>query len=231
MADYQLEIQAREGRGKGAARKLRAAGRIPGICYGRDTQSVAISVDPRALARLLATSDAGTNTLIDLRGDGLDGKTVLLKELQRDPVSGRPLHADFYAVDLARTVEVSVPVHLTGRAVGVEMGGILDHSLREIELECLPTAIPKELTVEVSELNVGDSVHVRDIALPEGVELLSDPDLSVVSVVAPAVVEEAAPAEGVEEGAEPAEGEAAEGEEAAEKKEEGEKPVEEDSGE
>ena len=225
MADYQLEIQVREGRGKGAARKLRASGQIPAVCYGRDTESVSVSLDARALERLLTTSDAGMNTLIDLRGTSLEGKTVLVKELQRDPVSGRPVHADLYAVDLARTVEVEVPVHLTGKAAGVEMGGILDHSLREIELECLPTAIPKELTVDVSALQVGDSIHVRDIALPEGVELLSDPDLSVVSVVAPAVVEEAAPAEG-EEPVEGAEAAPAEGEEAAEKKEEGEKAAE-----
>ncbi len=221
MADYQLEIQAREGRGKGAARKLRAAGRIPGICYGRDTDAVPIALDPRALERLLASSDAGMNTLIDLRGASLEGKTVLVKELQRDPVSGRPLHADLYAVDLLRTIQVAVPVHLLGKAAGVDLGGILDHSLREVELECLPTAIPKELTVDVSALQVGDSIHVRDIALPEGVELLSDPDLSVVSVVAPAVVEEAAPVEG-EELAEGAEAAPAEGEAAAEGKEAGE---------
>jgi large subunit ribosomal protein L25 len=226
VGEHQLEVEVREGRGKGVARKLRADGRIPGVCYGRDTDTVAISLDARALARLLAISDAGMNTLIDLRGRGLDGKTVLVKELQRDPVDGQPLHADFYAVDLARTVEVSVPVHLIGRAPGVEMGGILDHSLREIELECLPTAIPKELTLDVGALEMGDTVHVRDIPLPEGVELLSDADLSVVSVVAPAVVEEAAPAEAVEEGVEVAEGAPAEGEE-GEKKEEGEKPAEE----
>lgn len=224
MADYQLEIQAREGRGKGAARKLRATGKIPGICYGRDTQVVSIAFDPRALERLLAASEAGMNTLIDLRGASLDGRTVLVKELQRDPVSGRPVHADLYAVDLTRTVEVEVPVHLNGKAAGVEMGGILDHSLREVELECLPTAIPKELRVDVSALQIGDSIHVRDIVLPEGVVLLSDPNLSVVSVVAPAVVEEAAPAEAVE-GAEAA---PAEGEAAAEKKEEGDKAAGED---
>jgi large subunit ribosomal protein L25 len=219
VGEYQLEVQLRDGRGKGMARKLRATGRIPGVCYGRDTEAVAVSLDARTLERLLATSDAGMNTLIDLIGQGVESRTVLVKELQRDPVDGRPLHADLYAVDLTRTIVVSVPVHLVGKAMGVELGGILDHSLREVALECLPAAIPKELTIDVSALAVGDTLHVRDIALPEGVELLSDPDLSVVSVVAPAVLEEAAPAE-VVEGAEAVEGAPAEGE--AEKKEEAE---------
>jgi large subunit ribosomal protein L25 len=212
VGEFQLEVQLRDGRGKGAARKLRAGGRIPAVCYGRDTGSVAISLDARVLERLLAISEAGMNTLIDLSGQGFAEKTVLVKELQRDPVDGRSLHADLYAVDLARSVEVSVPVHLVGKAAGVDLGGILDHSLREIELECLPGAIPKELSVDVTALQVGDTLHVRDIVLPEGVELRSDPNLSVVSVVAP-LVEEAAPAEAAEgvEGAEaaPAEAEAA----------------------
>lgn len=223
MSDFQLDVQAREGRGKGVARKLRATGRIPGVCYGRDFEPLHISLDSRTLERLLHTSDAGMNTLIDLRGQGVDGKTVMVKELQRDPVSGHPLHADLYAVDLARTVQVAVPVHLTGKAPGVDMGGILDHALREIELECLPAAIPRELLVDVGTLGIGDSLHVRDIPLPEGVELLSDPDLSVVSCVTPAAAEEAAPAEAVE-GEVPAEGAPAEGAEKAEgedKKEEG----------
>ena len=224
MADYQLEIQLRDSRGKGAARKMRAAGRIPAICYGRG-EPVSLSLDPRMLDRLLHTSDAGMNTLIDLRGDAsIEGRTVLLKEVQRDPVSGAALHADLYTLDLTRTVEVSVPLHLTGKAPGVELGGILDQALRELELECLPTAIPREILVDVSSLDIGDSLHVRDIALPEGVELISEPELSVVSVVAPTVAEEAAP----EEAEVPAEGEVAEGEAP---KEGAPKPEEESSGE
>ena len=117
---------------------------------------------------------------------------------------GGYLHADFYTVDLEQRVEVAVPVHITGKAIGVEEGGVLDQALREIELSCLPLAIPKELMADVSELELGQSLHVRDIPLPEGVELKSDPELSVVSVVAP-MKEEEEPV--VEEGAE--EGEAA----------------------
>jgi large subunit ribosomal protein L25 len=205
VADYELDVELRQGTGKGVARKLRAAGRIPAVCYGGDAGATPIEVDPRALERMIAQSAAGLNTLIDLKGGGsLNGKIVLLKELQRDPVRGRILHADFYAVDLQRKVHVSVPIHLFGSPPGVKMGGILDQPLRELELECLPRAIPEEIRLDVGELEIGDSLHVRDIPLPEGVALVSDPELSVASVAAPSVAEEAAPA--VEEAAEVVEG-------------------------
>jgi large subunit ribosomal protein L25 len=215
VAENALVVAARKETGKGVARKLRGAGRIPGVCYGGSASSVPITLDPRALERLLTRSDAGVNTLIDLKVEGggeFDGRVVLLKELQRDPVSGRFLHADLYAVDLEQTVSVSVPICLTGIAEGVTMGGILDQSLRELDLECLPRSIPEEIPVDVTALGLGQSLHVRDLMMPEGVTLISDLDISVVSVVAPAAVEEAAPAEeevALAEGEEaPAEGEA-----------------------
>jgi large subunit ribosomal protein L25 len=214
--------------GKGVARKLRAGGRIPAIFYGKREGAVPIALDPHTLRRLLEKSDAGMNTLINLHiegGGALEGKTVLIKELQRDPVQGQYLHADFYAVDLEHTIEVSVPIHVTGRAAGVELGGILDHSLRELELECLPRAIPKEIVIDVSALEIGDSLHVRDLELPEGVTLRSDLDLPVLSVVQPSVSEEATPTEEAAEveGEAPAEGVApAEGEAGAAKAEGGE---------
>lgn len=218
MAENALQVELRDGVGKGVARKLRAAGRMPAVCYGNGESTVTVSVDPTALRRLLERSDAGMNTLINLKGAGVDGRMVLVREIQRDPVRGLYLHADFYSVNVEETVEVSVPLHIVGRAAGVELGGILDHQLREIELECLPLAIPKELEVDVSNLELGDSLHVRDIPLPEGVTLKSDPNLSVVSVVAPSKAEEEAPAaaEGVEAAAEGVEAEAAEKGEAAE---------------
>jgi large subunit ribosomal protein L25 len=208
VAENALQIEVREGVGKGVARKLRAAGRMPAVCYGQGSEAVPVVVDPAALRRLLEKSDTGMNTIINLKGGSVDGRMVLVRELQKDPLRGGYLHADFYSVNVEETVEVSVPLHLVGKAPGVELGGILDHQLREIELECLPLAIPQGLEVDVSKLELGDSVHVREIALPEGVTLRSDPDLSVVSVVAASKAEEepAEPAEG-EEGAEVAEGE------------------------
>ena len=209
MAVNALVADQRDATGKGAARKLRAVGRIPAVLYGRGVESKAISVDPNALQRLLQSGGAGMNTLIELSLDGT-ARTVLVKEFQRDPVRGYPLHTDFYLVELDKKVEVSVPIHLTGRPQGVELGGILDHPLREIELECLPRAIPESIDVDVSALDVGDSIHVRALELPEGVSVHTDVNLAVASVVAPVVVEEPV-AEEVEEGEEAV----AEGEEAA----------------
>lgn len=222
MGNWALEVELREGTGKGVARKLRAAGRIPGVLYGRGEPPQSVVLDPRALERVITTSDAGMNTLIDLNIAGSRDRAervVLVKELQRDPVRGAPLHVDFYQVDLTATIEVKVPIVLRGRPRGVELsGGILDQALRELDVECLPRAIPESITLDVSELEIGSSIHVRDLALPEGVVLRSDPDLSVASVITPKVEEEVAPVAAPVEGeaaAAPAEGAAAEG--AAEK--------------
>jgi large subunit ribosomal protein L25 len=174
--------------------------------------SISIDLDPKQLRRLLERGDAGMNTLLDLEvvgGGALDGKTVLVRELQKDPVRGRYLHADLYTVDMERAIEVSVPLHISGKAAGIEQGGILDQALREIEIECRPDAIPNEILVDVSALDLGQSLHVRDIELPAGVTLRSDPELSVVSVVAPQKEEEVAVEEVEGEEAEVVEGEAA----------------------
>jgi large subunit ribosomal protein L25 len=218
VADNALAAEVRSGTGKGVARKLRVEGRIPAVIYGKGRESRAVSVDARALERLLQASGAGLNTLIDLQLDG-GTQVVLVKELQREPVRGGTLHADFYAVDLTRTVEVSVPLDFVGKARGIEYGGILDLPLREVLLECLPRAIPDQIEVDVSGLDMGQSLHVRDLVLPEGVTVKSDPDLAVATVVAPRAEEEVAPAAVVAEGeaaAEPgaaAPGEAGGGEE------------------
>jgi large subunit ribosomal protein L25 len=216
VAENELVVQLREGAGKGVARKLRAAGRIPGVCYGPSAPSVGITLDPRLLERLLASSSAGMNTLIDLHVEGggeYDGKPMLVKELQRDPVTGRLLHADLYALDLQQEIQVSVPIQVVGTAEGIKMGGILDQTLREIELECMPAAIPQGIPVDVSHLEIGQSLHVRDLELPGNVTLISDPDLAVVLVAAPTVEEEAPVEAPAEEGVEPTAEEAAPAEE------------------
>ena len=210
MGEFALGVELREQRGKGIARKLRAVGRIPAVCYRRNGEPVPVSLDPKELDRLLRKASSGINTLIDLKvtgGGDFDGRQVLVKELQRDPITGAYLHADLYAVDLQQKIHVSVPVHLKGTPVGVSLGGgILDQATRELDVECLPNAIPEEFAIDVSAIEIGDSLHVRDIEVPEGVEILNDPDVSIMSVVAPAVAEEVAAA------AEAVEGEAAEAE-------------------
>lgn len=214
MGDFALDAEPREATGKGPARRLRAAGRIPGTCYKHGGTSQSVSVEARKLDTLLKSSTAGLNTLIDLAvagGGDFDGAQVLVKELQIDPVSRELVHADFFAVDVTEVIHVSVPIHLVGTAYGSTMGGIVDHALRTLEIQCLPNAIPEEFSVDVTALDVGDSIHVRDMDLPEGIELLTDRDLSVVSVVAPVAVEEEVVEEEVDEEA------VAEGDETAEK--------------
>ena len=212
MNEITLVVEERDGTGKSVTRKLRMNGRVPAVVYGHGKESLNLSFDPATLERLLHDSDAGLNTLIGLKGVGaVSGRTVLVKELQRDPVRGNVIHADLFEIDLTERIVVSVPVHVSGTAEGVTAGGLLDHSLREVELECLPNAIPDAIDLDVSTLNLGDSVHARELQLGDGVELRTQGDLAVVSVVMPTVVEEEpALADEGEEGAE-VDGEAAEG--------------------
>jgi large subunit ribosomal protein L25 len=198
VGENNLQAESRADTGKGVARKLRAAGKIPGIIYGAKSENRPISVDPRSLEQVLHASGSGMNTLIDLAVDGSDS-VVLVKELQRDPIRGAYLHADFYEVDLSKPIEVMVPIHFLGRARGVEFGGIVDHPVRELDILCLPHAIPDSVEADISELEIGDSLHVRDLVVPDGVTVLSDPELSIANVETPAVEEEPVAAE-VEEG-------------------------------
>lgn len=214
MPETRLPAESRSDYGKGAARKLRASGRIPGVIYGKGDHT-AVAVDSKALQKLLETSEAGLNTLIDLDIRGGSTRTVLVKDLQRDPVRGFPLHADFYAVDLQKAVQVTVPVHFHGKAAGEELGGVVDHTLHEIECECLPRSIPDAIEVDVTNLGVGDSLHVSDLVPPKGVAFLTDVETTVATVNMPTAEEEPAAEEG--EAGEIPEGEApaAEGGEAS----------------
>jgi len=207
VAENVLSAELRDGVGKGVNRKLRTSGRIPGVVYGKRRDPQSIQLDPSALERLLRGSGAGLNTLIDLSVGGRTD-TVLVKELQRHPVGGEFWHVDFYQVDLTRKITVSVPIHFIGKARGVEFGGILDHPLRELEVECLPRAIPEFVEVDVSSLEIGQAIHVSELHLPEGVEVKTDGTLPVASVVLPAAEVEATPTETIVEGEVP-EGEAA----------------------
>jgi large subunit ribosomal protein L25 len=199
VAENVLSAETRTETGKGPNRRLRVAGRIPAIVYGKGREAQSVVLDPKALETLLHKSGAGLNTLIDLSVAGRTD-TVLVKELQRHPVHGSFVHVDFFQVDLTQKITVSVPIHFIGKARGVEFGGILDHPLREIEVECLPRAIPEFVEVDVSALEIGDSIHVSELRLPDGVEVKTDGMLPVASVVLPAAEVEATPTETVVEG-------------------------------
>jgi len=209
VAENTLAVELREATGKGVARKIRATGRVPAVIYGHGKASVSLTLDPVVLESMLRKSGAGINTLIELEGDTVvSGRTVLVKELQRDPVWGYVVHADLFEIDTSERISVSVPIHLTGIAEGVTMGGLIDHVLREIDLDCLPNAIPDSFEVDVTHLLVGEAIHVSDLEVPEGVHIRTHADLPVVSVVTPAVEEEPEVEEEVAEGEQaPAEGE------------------------
>lgn len=211
MSDNALSLRARDDTGKGVARKLRVTGRIPGILYGPKIGSVVVDLDTRNLERILR--EAGSNALLDLSVEGradLADSVALVKETQRHPVRGDLMHVDLYQVDLTQRVEVGIPVHIVGRSIGVEGGGILDVLVRELMVRCLPRAIPESVEIDVTPLEVGDVIHAGAIALPADVELAIDADLGVVHVVAPTVEEE--PVEEVLEGEEGVEGAEATGE-------------------
>jgi len=198
-----IAVEIRDQSGKGVARKLRAAGRIPAVLYGQGMDPVALALEPRGLEKLL--SSEGHNALFELDGGGsMKGRTVLVKALQRHPVRGELIHADFFEIDAKKTISVHVAIHLVGTPVGVSMdGGLIEHTLREVELDCLPRSIPDSIDVDVSEMALGESLHVSDLPLPEGVEMKTHDELAVVSVVAPKV-EETPVAEEAVEGAEAA---------------------------
>lgn len=192
MGDVKFAIEARETRGKGSARRLRMRGLAPGIVYGGGREATPIAFDVAALERLLQTSHGGVNTLIDLEGNSpVSGRTVMAKELQREPVRGKITHVDFFEIDLTEKIEVSVPIHLIGTPVGVVLGGVLDHQQREIVLLCMPDAIPDQIDVDVSGMELGDSLHVSDLRVPAGVEIHADASLTVASVLVPRGLDEA----------------------------------------
>ena len=182
MAQTELNVSQREGLGKGTARTLRREGLIPAVMYGKGVESCSLTVEPKKLSAIIG-SEAGWNTLITLKGEGpFDGKVVILKDMQLDPIRQTVLHVDFQAIDLKQKAHVMVPVVAVGKSVGEKEGGNLQVIRHEIELVCLPTNIPAVLEVDVTALAIGDVLHVQDIALPAGVELPADVNYTVFTV-------------------------------------------------
>lgn len=203
MAEVTVDAEIRQEFGKNANRRTRASGRIPAIVYGSGLDSIAVSVDPKDLERILRTG-AGHNTIFKLTFEG-NAKNVLIRDFQVDPVTEEFLHADFHTVIMDQLMTFQVPVEAVGIAEGVKLyGGVLDTVLREIELECLPTDLPDHIRVDVNHLGVGDSLRVGDVEFDESkIQVLSDSGQVVFNVIPPAVEEEAEEEEVVEEEAEP----------------------------
>jgi large subunit ribosomal protein L25 len=226
MAAISIRAERRAGTGKGAARQLRLAGRIPAVLYGHGRATDPLSLSAMELERAISGHAVGS-TLIDLTVDGATVK-ALIREIQRHPLRSAIMHVDFYEIHAGEKIRVDVPIHLVGSPDGVRnAGGVLDQIMRTIEIEVLPERIPEHIAVDVTHLTIGKSLHVRDVPVIEGATVLSDPDETVCTVVPPRVEEAPPVAAAVEEVAEPElirkpreEGEEAEGEGEAEKAEE-----------
>lgn len=173
----------REGRGKGFSRKLRQKGLIPGVVYGPKAKSIAITLPVKDVLSILKLPDFETE-LISLKLDGADEVSVLVKEAQFDHLGQKLLHIDLLRVDAKTEVQVEVPIVCVGTAEGVKMGGILQLSMRQAKIRCLPKDLIHQIEVEVTPLGVGDSLHVRDLKVPEGVHILEEPARTVVSILA-----------------------------------------------
>lgn len=206
MSEYQLAAEPRADTGKGAARRIRASGRVPAVLYGHGIKPEHLSVDARDFSQALRSG--GANALLQLQF-GSDRHLALAREIQRHPLRGTYTHVDFLVVRRGEKVTVSVPVHLIGDAPGVVQGGILDQDLHQLSVEAEVTAVPEAIEGDVSGLQIGDVLRVGELKVPSGATILDDLEASVVSVIAPTVERAAAEAE-------VAEGEAAAGEGAAE---------------
>ncbi|HEU4801107.1 MAG TPA: 50S ribosomal protein L25 [Gemmatimonadales bacterium] len=187
-----LAAESRTTSGKGAARSLRQQGMVPAVIYGHGREPESLTLEAAALGKLLLTATAASVLEVTV-GSGAPVQ-ALIREVQRNPVrQSEIVHLDLYEIHADETITVSVPVHLVGTADGVRnFGGVLDHVLREVEIECLPRDLPEHIELDVTALGIGDSIHVRDISVP-GAEVLQDGDLTVATVVAPRAEEAPAP--------------------------------------
>ncbi len=209
METIELEAEPRSASGKGAARQIRRTGKVPAVFYGPKRRATLITVDAKEFLQKISAIEGSHLIRLRSRMDEVADKVALVKETQYHPVTGAVLHADFYEVDMAAKLRLRVPLHFTGKAAGVALGGILQPVQRDVEVECLPGDIPDFIEVDVTALNIHDAVHVSELQAPEGVRICYDTDAALVTVLPPTIeevkVEEAAAEVAPAEGAAPAE--------------------------
>jgi large subunit ribosomal protein L25 len=200
-----LKVRTRSTRGKGPARRLRVGGEILGVIYGEGQEPLPVALNAKIFSKLV--QDAGSHALIEVDvSDSPDANgPTMLKAVDRHPIHGHILHVDFLRIDLSKRIQTVTPLALTGQPVGVVQGGVLEHQLRELEIECLALDVPEKIEVEVSQLEIGDSVHVSDLVVPENITVLTTSARVVVAVHTPKVVDAG------EEAVEGEEGESADG--------------------
>ena len=192
MEQINLNARVRKATGDGPARSLRREGRIPAVLYGPKTEPVLLSIDSREFEQIVKKSTIGSVLLnLQIQNGNTENHPAMVKELQIHPVTHRFLHVDFYEIDMHRKIKVDVPVVVRGKAKGVEDGGMLQVVRREIEVLCLPTEIPESFEVDVTDLDIGDAIHLEDIQTVGNVEIVEEENVTVVTVLAPKVEVEA----------------------------------------
>ena len=210
--ETRLSLEPRSATGKGGARKLRQAGRVPAVVYGGDDDPMPVSMKARDALHLFHSISVD-NTILELDIDGVGTEQALIRDIQTHPHRDELIHVDFQRIQKGVAIEVQIPIQLVGTPDGVRNeGGLLDHIVHDLPVKCIPSAIPEFIQLDVTDLVIGDALRAKDLALPADVESLLDPERTICLVAAPRVVEEEAPEE-LAEGLEGEEGE--EGEEGA----------------
>jgi len=202
LETLEIRAAAREKKRKRDAKRLLRNGKLPGILYGPKTSSMPLELDKREFSTRVAGSEGSHLVRLKSESTALADKVALVKDMQYHPISGDVIHADLYEVDLTAKITVNVPLHFVGKAAGVVRGGILQPIVREIEVECLPLDIPAYFDVDVSALDIGDSVHVEELTMPADVTAVFESNFPLVAVVPPTVEEAPAAAAEPVEGAE-----------------------------
>ena len=187
MDTLEIQVEARDKQRKRDARRLLRDGKIPAILYGPKMTTVTLALDKKEFSRRVAGLQGSHLVRLKSASATLAEKVALVKDMQFHPISGEVIHADFYEVDLSAKIQVHVPLHFVGKAIGIVNGGVLQPILREIEVECLPLDIPEFFNVDVTALDIGDSVHIEDLQMPDGVVSVAEDNLALVAVVPPTV--------------------------------------------
>lgn len=200
MKSIELEVQSRQETGRGANNRLRRTGQTPAVLYGPGKENVNLSVETRVLNKLITSHQEKSIINLKSSDSAVNGRHVLIKKWDRDILSRLPHHADFMEIDMTKEVRVKVQLNFVGKAKGVVEGGLVSHTVREIEVDCLPTAIPDAIEVDVTDLGVNDSIHIEELAVPEGVKKVFSDNYTIATcaVIKEEEVVAAAPAEGEE---------------------------------
>ena len=195
MKEVILEAQSREISTKHTLKDMRLKGSIPAVFYGQGEKALSLSINAKKFDEVLHVG--GSNVLVSLKIGG-ESKTAIVKEIQRDVISRKPIHIDFQMISMQEKIEISVPVHILGIAPGVKLsGGVMEHLIREVKVSCFPADIPQSIDIDVSKLEINRSIAVKDLPSIKGVEIITLPTTILVSIVAPTILEEA-PAPGTE---------------------------------